>query len=69
MSTELQAERDELRAQVIDDNNTILDLREANWRLLSLLLRCKDAVEALDGTNVENERLVDDYRAATGGSK
>lgn len=28
-----------------------------------LLLRLADAVEALDGTSVENEKLVDDYRA------
>jgi len=30
---------------------------------LSLLLRLQDAVEALDGTSVENEALVDEYRA------
>ena len=28
-----------------------------------LLLRLADVVEALDGTNEENEKLVDDYRA------
>ena len=28
-----------------------------------LLLRLEDYVEALDGTSVENEKLVDDYRA------
>jgi hypothetical protein len=28
-----------------------------------LLLRASDAIEALDGTSIENERLVDDYRA------
>lgn len=28
-----------------------------------LLVRLEDAVEALDGTSVENEKLVDDYRA------
>ena len=28
-----------------------------------LLLRAADAIEALDGTSVENEKLVDDYRA------
>jgi hypothetical protein len=27
-----------------------------------LLVRLKDAVEALDGTSVENEELVDEYR-------
>lgn len=31
---------------------------------LELLSRARDAIEALDGTSVENERLVDDYRAA-----
>ena len=31
--------------------------------LLALLLRAEDAIEALDGTSVENEKLVDDYRA------
>ena len=38
-----------------------------------LLLRLEDYVEALDGTSVENEKLVDDYRAwrasVTGGNK
>lgn len=29
----------------------------------NLLRRLGDAVEALDGTTVENEKLVDDYRA------
>lgn len=28
-----------------------------------LLLRAEDYIEALDGTSVENEKLVDDYRA------
>ena len=32
--------------------------------LLSVLVRAKDAIEALDGTSVEHEKLVDDYRAA-----
>lgn len=31
-------------------------------RMVSLLVRLKDTVEALDGTSVENERLVDEYR-------
>lgn len=31
--------------------------------LLDVLIRAKDAIEALDGTTVENEKLVDDYRA------
>lgn len=30
---------------------------------LDLLRRMEDAIEALDGTTVENEKLVDDYRA------
>jgi hypothetical protein len=32
--------------------------------MLSVLVRAKDAIEALDGTSVEHEKLVDDYRAA-----
>ena len=32
-------------------------------RLRELLVRLSDTVEALDGTSIENERLVDDYRA------
>lgn len=32
--------------------------------LLDILIRARDAIEALDGTTVENERPVDDYRAA-----
>jgi hypothetical protein len=32
--------------------------------LLDILVRAKDVIEALDGTSVENEKLVDDYRAA-----
>lgn len=32
-------------------------------QMVDLLLRLEDAVEALDGTSVENERLVDDYRS------
>lgn len=42
----------------------------ANARLIAesptmydLLVRARDAIEALDGTSVENEKLVDDYRA------
>lgn len=31
-------------------------------KLVSMLLRASDAIEALDGTNAENEKLVDDYR-------
>jgi hypothetical protein len=31
--------------------------------MADLLRRLEDAVEALDGTSVENEKLVDDYRA------
>lgn len=30
--------------------------------MLDVLLRARDAIEALDGTSAENERLVDDYR-------
>ncbi len=31
-------------------------------KMADLLLRLEDTVEALDGTSVENEALVDDYR-------
>ena len=31
--------------------------------MADLLVRAADAIEALDGTSVENESLVDDYRA------
>ena len=31
-------------------------------RLDSMLLRAGDLIEAADGTNIENEKLVDDYR-------
>lgn len=30
--------------------------------MLNVLLRARDVIEALDGTTVENEKLVDDYR-------
>ncbi len=40
--------------------------------LLDVLIRARDAIEALDGTSIENEKIVDDYRAAiakaTGGA-
>lgn len=36
-------------------------------RALAVLARAHDAIEALDGTSVENERLVDDYRAVMAG--
>ena len=32
--------------------------------LFDVLLRASDAIKALDGTSIENEKLVDDYRAA-----
>jgi hypothetical protein len=32
--------------------------------LLDVLVRAKSAIEALDGTTAENEKLLDDYRAA-----
>jgi hypothetical protein len=48
----------------------VIGENEANARLIAqaptmhdLLLRLADAIEALDGTSVENEKLVDDYRA------
>lgn len=31
-------------------------------RMADILFRARDAIEALDGTTVENEKLVDDYR-------
>ncbi len=39
-------------------------LHSVNAELIDVLIRAKDAIEALDGTTVENEKLVDDYRAA-----
>ncbi len=38
-------------------------LRAERDALLGIMRRANDAIEALDGTNVENEKLVDDYRA------
>ena len=38
-------------------------LKQQRDNLLGILIRARDAIEALDGTSVENERLVDDYRA------
>ena len=35
-------------------------------KMRNLLLRAEDAIEVLDGTNVENEELVDDFRAWKG---
>lgn len=32
-------------------------------RMLALLIQLNDAVEALDGTSIENEALVNEYRA------
>jgi hypothetical protein len=49
----------------------LLTVEEADARLiaaapdlLDVLLRAKSAIEALDGTTAENEKLLDDYRAA-----
>lgn len=48
------------------DNTVCIDgdVAEASKyaRMVSLLVRLKDTVEALDGTSVENESLVDEYR-------
>ena len=41
----------------------INDMPAEILRARNLLLRAADAIEALDGTSVENEKLVDDYRA------
>ena len=41
----------------------INDMPTAIRAMRALLLRAGDAIEALDGTSVENEKLVDDYRA------
>lgn len=38
-------------------------LRAERDAMAALLRRLNDAVEALDGTSVENESIVDDYRA------
>jgi pimeloyl-ACP methyl ester carboxylesterase len=54
------AERDAAGALLRRLNDAIQAERDA---AVALLRRLNDAVEALDGTNVENEKLVDDYRA------
>ena len=54
------AERDAAGALLRRLNDAIRAERDA---AVALLRRLNDAVEALDGTNVENEKLVDDYRA------
>lgn len=41
----------------------INDMPAAIVQMRDLLRRAKDAIEALDGTSVKNEKLVDDYRA------
>ena len=58
-------------ATVLGDKRSTLKQSEANARLiaaapnlLDVLLRAKSAIEALDGTTVENEKLLDDYRRA-----
>lgn len=38
-------------------------LKQQRDNLLGILIRAHDAIEALDGTSIENEQLVDDYRA------
>ena len=38
-------------------------LTDLEAEMLDILRRAGDAIEALDGTTVENEKLVDDYRA------
>lgn len=48
------------------DHRAALRVRRATQEapaMLTLLKRLKDAVEALDGTSVDNEKIVDDYRA------
>lgn len=40
----------------------INDMPLAIKRMKNLLLSLEDAVECLDGTSVENEKIVDDYR-------
>lgn len=44
--------------------NQYVRLMAAAPELLSLLLRAEDAIQALDGTTLENEKLVDDFHAA-----
>lgn len=48
----------------VDDEEVNAILIAAAPELLDVLIRARDAIEALDGTSVENEKLVDDYRAA-----
>ena len=40
----------------------VAEVKQHNAEIVNVLLRARDAIEALDGTSVENERLVDDYR-------
>ena len=42
------------------------DISAENAKMRDVLKRAEDAIEALDGTNIENEKLVDDYRALKG---
>lgn len=51
----MQAELRAVDALVIQQCEDLADA-------VGLLKRAGDAIEALDGTNVENELLVDDYR-------
>jgi hypothetical protein len=63
----LQRAYDDRAEPESDDDGTTIDYEAwllAHGRTMhELLLRLADAVECLDGTTVENERLVDDYRA------
>lgn len=52
-----------LRLRIYDDAIRMDELRAERDAMAALLRRLNDAVEALDGTSVENESIVDDYRA------
>lgn len=54
----------ELRRRAPQEDERRLRIFLSRWsvEMLSVLRRAKDAVEALDGTTAENEKLVDDYR-------
>ena len=59
----VKADWSALVAQVNQVTYPTLAIQAERDAAVALLRRLNDAVEALDGTNVENEKLVDDYRA------
>lgn len=55
-----------LQAELRALDAMVLQQREDAADAIGLLKRAEDAIEALDGTSVENELLLDDYRAFMG---